>query len=97
MSRGMNPAVIEWVNGMGGSFGLVGKLACGQTKKSPGIAPRASSKVGVCLCVLDEGETYEVDSSRLAALDGGHLCAEPDGGGRCDVLAVPNSVALYWA
>ena len=56
-----------------------------------------SSKVGVCSCVLDEGETYEVDSSRLAALDGGHLCAEPDGGGRCDVLAVPNSVALYWA
>ena len=57
----------------------------------------ASSKVGVCLCVLDEGETYEVDSSRLAALDGGHLCAEPDGGGGCAVLAVPNSLALYWA
>ena len=67
------------------------------TKKSPGIAPRASSKVGVCLCVLDEGQTYEVDSSRLAALDGGHLRAEPDGGGRCDVLAVTYPVALYWA
>ena len=66
-------------------------------KKSPGIAPRASSKVGVCSCLLDEGETYKVDSSRLAVLDGGHLCAEPDGGGRCAVLDVPNSVALYRA
>ena len=56
-----------------------------------------SSKVGVCSCVLDEGETYEVDSSRLAALDGGHLFAEPDGGGGCAVLTVPNSLALYWA
>ena len=60
-----------------------------------GIA--TSSKVGVCSCVLDEGETYEVDSSRLAALDGGHLFAKPDGGGRCAVLAVPNSLALYRA
>lgn len=47
--------------------------------------------------MLDEGEIYEVDSSRRAALDGGHLCAEPDGGGRCAVLDVPNSVALYRA
>ena len=57
----------------------------------------SSSKVGVCSCVLDEGETYEVDSSRLAALDGGHLFSKPDGGGRCAVLAVPNSLALYRA
>ncbi len=55
-----------------------------------------SSKVG-CWCVLDEGETYEVDSSRLAAFDGGHLFAEPDGGGGCAVLTVPNSLALYRA
>ena len=56
-----------------------------------------SSKVGVFSCVLDEGETYGVDSSRLAALDGGHLFAEPDGGGGCAVLTIPNSLALYWA
>jgi uncharacterized membrane protein YdcZ (DUF606 family) len=31
----MYPAVTVWVNDMGGSFGLVVKLACGQTKKSP--------------------------------------------------------------
>ena len=72
-------------------------MGCGRTKKSPGIAPRASSKFGVCLSVLDEGKAYEADSSRLAALDGGHLCAEPDGGGRCDVFAVTYPVALYWA
>ena len=72
-------------------------MGCGRTKKSPGIAPRASSKFGVCLSVLDEGKAYEADSSRLAALDGGHLCAEPDGGGGCAVLTVPNSLALYWA
>ena len=47
--------------------------------------------------MLEEGKTYEVDSSRLAALNWGHLCAEPDGGGSCDVLTIPNSLALYRA
>ena len=70
---------------------------CGRMKKSPETAPRASSKVGVCSCVLEEGKTYEVDSSGLAALNWGHLCAEPDGGGSCDVLTIPNSLALYRA